>query len=145
MIRHSLVFIICASLLIMSGSVAVVIYSIVNQIEEAQQEVPIEYYSQDLASIPPFNLNENDSYNILPHLDYISEDTILKIAKYILGTDYGFVSVFYNTASDQNLALKERTSTPTDTLPMDERRRLSKGIPVYSEEQLVKLLQDYGS
>ena len=68
---------------------------------------------------------------------------------YVLGTDHGFVAVFYVNDDlgnvNRSLALKERTRMPADALPFDERERLLNGIYVYTEEQLVMLLQDYGS
>ena len=66
--------------------------------------------------------------------------------KYILRTDHGFVTVFYiQDGQDQPLTLKERTRTPVSALSPEERKRLSDGIYIYTEEQLVRLLQDYGS
>ena len=63
--------------------------------------------------------------------------------RYVLGTDHGFVAVFY--AMDENQALKERTSTPESSLSPEERERLAGGIYIYTEEQLISALQDYGS
>ena len=60
---------------------------------------------------------------------------------YMLGTDHGFVAVFY--AEDQSL--KERTRTPEAALSVEERERLASGIYIYTEEQLFRALQDYGS
>ena len=66
--------------------------------------------------------------------------------RYVLGTDHGFVAVFYiQNDLNQTLALKERTLTPETALSIDERKRLTDGIYIYTEEQLVRLLQDYGS
>ena len=64
--------------------------------------------------------------------------------RYLLGTDHGFVAVF--SISDSNTqVLIERTSTPEIALSPEERKRLENGIFIYTEEQLVKALQDYGS
>lgn len=66
--------------------------------------------------------------------------------RYLLGTDHGFVAVFYvNDNQGQNQILKERTRTPESVLSPIERERLQRGIYLYNEEQLVKALQDYGS
>ena len=66
--------------------------------------------------------------------------------RYLLGTDHGFVAVFYvNTGTGQSQRLKERTRTPESSLSPVERERLQRGIYLYTEEQLVKALQDYGS
>jgi len=61
--------------------------------------------------------------------------------RYVLGTDHGFVAVFY--AIDDTL--KERTRMPESALSMEERKRLAQGIYIYTEEALVRALQDYGS
>ena len=61
--------------------------------------------------------------------------------RYMLGTDHGFVAVF--CASDQSL--KERTRTPESALTQEERERLADGIYIYTEEQLLRALEDYGS
>jgi len=64
--------------------------------------------------------------------------------RYLLGTDHGFVAVF--SISDSNTQiLIERTNTPEIALSPEERERLESGIFIYTEEQLVKALQDYGS
>ena len=66
--------------------------------------------------------------------------------RYILRTDHGFITVFYiQNGQDQPLTIKERTNTPASSLSPEEKKRLSDGIYIYTEEQLVRLLQDYGS
>ena len=65
------------------------------------------------------------------------------IPRYVLSTDHGFVAVF--NVSTQGLTLKERTRTPESALSPDERKRLSDGIHLYTEEQMLRALQDYGS
>ena len=64
--------------------------------------------------------------------------------RYLLGTDHGFVAVF-SVSDELGLTLKERTRTPESALAPDERERLSGGIHLYTEEQLFRALQDYGS
>ena len=61
--------------------------------------------------------------------------------KYILGTDHGFVAVFH--AADGGL--KELTRTPEAALSPEERELLTNGVFLYTEEQLIRALQDYGS
>jgi len=65
--------------------------------------------------------------------------------RYMLGTDHGFVTVFYIQNDHQELTLKERTRTPESALSPDERERLQSGIYIYTEEQLMRVLQDYDS
>jgi hypothetical protein len=59
---------------------------------------------------------------------------------YKLGVQDGYITVYYGGGP-----VKEVTALPTDALPFDEKLRLSEGIPVYDEAELVMLLQDYGS
>ena len=40
---------------------------------------------------------------------------------------------------------KYLTGIPVDSLPLADRQALAEGIPVYSDQQLTALLQDYGS
>jgi len=61
--------------------------------------------------------------------------------KYVLGASEGFVAVFYYNRPD----IKELTRTPTSSLTTDEFNRLSEGVYIYTEEQLVRILQDYDS
>ena len=63
--------------------------------------------------------------------------------RYMLGIDNELVAVFY--AQDGILRLKERTNTPAYSLSFDERARLEGGIRIYTDEQLMRALQDYGS
>jgi len=72
------------------------------------------------------------------------EDASVVRPKYVLRTDHGFVAVF-NVNDDMGLTLIERTTTPECALAPDERERLYDGISLYSEEQLFRALQDYGS
>ena len=65
-------------------------------------------------------------------------------ARYVVGMANGFVAVFYAVPKGGE-TLKELTATPTIALPLEEQRRLLEGIMVYTDEQLVKILQDYGS
>ena len=62
---------------------------------------------------------------------------------YLLGTDHGFVAIFY--INNDSPILKERTQTPESILSPEEQKRLANGIYIYTEEQLVRALQDYGS
>ena len=67
------------------------------------------------------------------------EDSALPI--YVLGASDGFVAVFYYDRP----GIKEVTRTPTSSLTEKEFNRLSEGVNIYTEEQLVRILQDYDS
>jgi hypothetical protein len=62
---------------------------------------------------------------------------------YMLGIYNGFVAVYYG--ADGTEGVKEITDSPANALPREEWMRLADGIKADNEEELVKLLQDYGS
>ena len=63
---------------------------------------------------------------------------------YIVGIADGVIAVFHAMA-EEGKELRELTTTPIGAITPEERHRLSRGIPIYSEEQLLRILQDYGS
>ncbi|HOA82183.1 MAG TPA: BofC C-terminal domain-containing protein, partial [Defluviitaleaceae bacterium] len=63
---------------------------------------------------------------------------------YVLGVHDGFVAIFYNNEEDVT-KVKEVTETPIPSLPPEERNKLEKGIKVYSEDELIRMLEDYTS
>jgi len=64
--------------------------------------------------------------------------------RYTVGILNGYVAVFYDEEVDGS-RVKEQTEIPIDALSEDELSRLAAGIRVIGEEQLVKVLEDYGS
>jgi len=83
----------------------------------------------------------------MPDLSYTSQATNIEADNtspiYVLGIEQGsgFVAVFYYNQS----TIKDLTRTPISALSPEEFIQLSEGIHIYTEEQLVKLLQDYDS
>lgn len=61
-----------------------------------------------------------------------------------MGVHDGFVAIFYNNEEDVT-KVKEVTETPISSLPPEERNKLEKGIKVYSEDELIRMLEDYTS
>ncbi len=64
--------------------------------------------------------------------------------RYIVSQKDGFVAVFYEEEQNGE-SLHELTDTPLSSLPIEERERLKEGISVTGEENLSKILADYGS
>ena len=64
--------------------------------------------------------------------------------RYTVGILNGHVTVFYDEEVDGS-RVKEQTEIPVDALSEDEISRLMTGIRVIGEEQLLKVLEDYGS
>jgi hypothetical protein len=60
-------------------------------------------------------------------------------AMYYLGISDGYAAVF----GQDRFTVLTRLDTPLRTLPAEERLRLSRGIPVYSEAELQQYLEDY--
>ena len=66
------------------------------------------------------------------------------VQRYIIGVMDGYVSVFYQQP-DHGTTLKEVTDTLVSALHEDEQQRLIEGVTVVGEEELIRILQDYGS
>jgi hypothetical protein len=60
---------------------------------------------------------------------------------FVVTTRDGFIVVYCARANE----LREVTFTPVNALPPEERERLAQGIRIYSEEALIRILEDYGS
>ena len=58
---------------------------------------------------------------------------------YYLGISEGRAAVY----DRDRFTVLTRLDTPLRTLPAEDRARLSRGIPVYSEEELQQYLEDY--
>ena len=56
----------------------------------------------------------------------------------------GYITV-YHAAIDGTGEIKEVTSIKTNALPLIEQQRLAQGINIYTEEALIRILEDYGS
>ena len=63
---------------------------------------------------------------------------------YIVGVHEGYIAVFYATEVN-GTNLKEITDMPVSSFPDDEQERLYSGIHVAGNDELVKVMEDYGS
>jgi len=98
-----------------------------------QKYVPEQEATQVYNPTPPTPLPEPPAEPIEPppHL-------------FVVTTVDGYIAV-YHAASDGKGELIEITSTPTNALPLIEQSRLAQGIRIYTEEALIRILEDYGS
>ena len=64
--------------------------------------------------------------------------------QFVLGVKDDYVAV-YHRSNTGAVRLKEVTGTPIGALSPDEQSKLMAGINIGSEEQLAKMLEDYGS
>lgn len=62
---------------------------------------------------------------------------------YLVGVYDGCIAVFYDINGEW--VLREITATPISVLPHEEQKKLEQGIPVYGEEELIRILEDYTS
>ena len=105
---------------------------------------PIQYLGA--ADLPPGIEESYDTHVSISDNDHEEpEGNSDLFPRYILTTDHGFVAVFHFSESSPRGHLKERTLTPESALSPEERQRLRSGIYIYTEEELVRALEDYGS
>ena len=122
-----------------------------------------EYLYKDDAKIdkteedaPYFLINKTqqeikDLYNDWDLLKFTENEVVLRKTVegmsrqyYYIGVLDGYVAVFYKNAINGS-NLKEITSTPYSTLPIEEQYKIQKGIEVTGEDNLIRLLEDYDS
>ena len=65
-------------------------------------------------------------------------------AHYVLGVKDNYVAVYHRSKTG-TVSLKEITATPIGALSLEEQNKLISGINVQNEDQLAKMLEDYGS
>lgn len=63
------------------------------------------------------------------------------LPKYILSSYNGMVAVFV----PEDDAPTYVTQTPVSCLPSSDRKVIKEGLPIYTEEELTRLLEDYGT
>lgn len=68
-----------------------------------------------------------------------AEPPVSAAAMYYVGAAEGYVAVY----DGQHRAVVSLLDTPLRSLPEEERSRLLQGIPVYSENELQQLLEDF--
>jgi len=62
---------------------------------------------------------------------------------YILTSQDGYIIVRY--AEGNGAGIRTITNTPVTSLAWEEQERLAAGIRIYTEEALIRILEDYGS
>ena len=65
--------------------------------------------------------------------------------RYIVTSQNGYIVVLYANPTGKAEQIKTLTSTPIVSLPPEEQERLAQGINIYTEEALIRILEDYGS
>jgi hypothetical protein len=62
--------------------------------------------------------------------------------RFIVTSKDGVIVVYH---AGEKSEIKEVTLTPVNALPPEEQERLAQGILIYTEEALIRILEDYGS
>jgi len=70
--------------------------------------------------------------------------TVQRAEHYVVTEHEGFVAVFRRNGAAP-LSLVEVTRTPLSSLSLSEQARIREGVVVYSEEALLRIIQDYES
>jgi len=66
--------------------------------------------------------------------------------RYIVSSQDGYIVVHYVTPEGKaDVQLNRLTSIFVSSLPQEEQERLAAGIPIYTEDALFRILEDYGS
>jgi hypothetical protein len=86
---------------------------------------------------------EYADYSIPTVTEYRNEPEVREAGhSFILGSKDGYIAVYYAGDTPE---IKEMTFTPINALPIEEQERLAQGIHIYTEEALVRILEDYES
>ncbi len=105
------------------------------------------------ASDSIINLTEEELKNTLNDVKVVdfSKDLVIleknsdnKKSSYIVGSNNGFVSIFYKD-EDENITLYNETDIIVDTLPEQDKKLLEKGISAKDNAELIKIIEDYTS
>jgi len=106
----------------------------------ANREVYVPYGIVETA-VPELLTPEPEATDV-PSLEFEPEQEYTH--QYLVTTSNGYI-VIYNMASHDKAQTREITTTTITSLPPEEQARLQDGIRIYTEEALVRILQDYGS
>lgn len=128
----------------------------------ATTEIVYEHYdvnsgeTQTLRILPPnfmINKTQEDIKNSFTQWDIVSfEDEQVVMRRiinnkpnqvYTIGVSGEFIAIFYGEGNLENI--KEVTNIPISALPKEEQERLKSGIPIYSQDELIRRLEDYSS
>jgi len=111
------------------------------------------YYSNDyqLAGLmydtPVFHYSLEQSNHYTAELERLEELEVSNETHSFILTSYdGYVVILYSEPDGKaEWQILEMTTTPVGGLPVEEQERLIVGIPVYTQEELIRILQDYES
>ena len=79
----------------------------------------------------------------VPYAYYETVDTNFDSHMYVVKAVDGYIVIYYSESNGGGVM--EFTSIFAGALSMEDQQRLAEGIPVYTNEELVRILQDYGS
>ena len=95
------------------------------------------------------HLEQQSYYNMELEYNEVGEMVVCEDEEthsFIVTSYDGYVIILYSEANGKaEWVIHEITTTPVSGLPYEEQERLISGIPVYTEEELIRILQDYES
>jgi len=114
----------------------VIAYFIIRPLVTSSAE-GVEYAQHNLLLPLAFSENEEDDDNDSPAQDY----------KYILTVQDGYIVALYSTPESKSglNPVAHITNIPINPLALVEQALLLQGIPIYSDEELFRALEDFGS
>lgn len=120
-------------------------YYVDDDITEEQEDVP-PYFMIDLTLDDMIKYYQDWDIVSFSGKEVIMQKTVAGKSnqRYVVGEHDGYVAVFYEEEKD-GISLHEVTDTPVSSLTHEEQVRLTDGISVVGENNLIKVLEDYGS
>jgi len=118
---------------------------------------PEDGVTKEVEDVPPYYLLDFSRENLVKTyadwqvVSFSEKEVVLKKnmtgkseERYVMGIKDGYVTVFYQEPKDGN-DVRELTDIPVAALPKEEQERLAEGFFVNGDEDLAKILSDYGS
>lgn len=116
-----------------------------DDITKEQEDVP-PYYLLDLSLLDMQEMYRDWTIVAFSDTEVVMRKNMAGASdeRYVVSQKEGYIAVFYEEAQN-GVSLHEVTDTPVSSLPIEEQERLRNGISVYGNENLCKILADYGS
>jgi len=105
-------------------------------------------YLQDEISFANFNEDPLPTPVQTAHYEAVTvpEPITAPSPRYIVSSQDGYIVVYYVASEEKaNIQVNKLTSIFVSSLPQEEQERLATGIPIYTEDALFRILEDYGS
>ena len=111
-------------------------------------EANIDFALPEVVVLPP---GDNEYFLMEDTVAVIAQDDVFAVEEYshrylVTASDDGYIVVYNVYPGDKSGGtVREVTTTTIDSLAPEEQALLLGGIRIYTEEALVRILEDYGS